>query len=95
MAGKRRWIVLIIMVLALVSLGGARIKPSYGLTTGKRFWMQFGVYPETIKCRGRPVYVLPENGSMAAGVKFEGLSEHGKLTLKQYLCDSKNGGYEV
>jgi c-di-GMP-binding flagellar brake protein YcgR len=77
-----------------LSLGGARIKPSHGLATGKSVWMHIAVYPETIKCRGRPVYVLPVNGSMAAGVKFEGLSEHDKLSLKQYLCDSKNGGYE-
>jgi len=69
-----------------LSLGGTRIETSDSLTTGERFWINIAIHPETIKCRGKAIYVLdPENGSMKAGIQFEELSEHDKLYLRQYL----------
>jgi c-di-GMP-binding flagellar brake protein YcgR len=69
-----------------LSLGGTKIESSNGLMTGERFWMHIAIHPQTIKCRGRAIYVLePENGGMKAGIKFEELSEHDKLYIRQYL----------
>ncbi len=69
-----------------LSLGGARIESSNGLTTGDRFWMHIAIDRQTIKCRGKAIHVLgPESGSMTAGVEFEELSEHDQLHLRQYL----------
>ncbi|MFX0201469.1 MAG: PilZ domain-containing protein [Candidatus Hodarchaeota archaeon] len=69
-----------------LSLGGTRIESSNGLITGERFWMQIAILPQTIKCRGRAVYVLEaENGSTKAGIKFEELSAQNRLLLRQYL----------
>lgn len=70
-----------------LSLGGARIESSNGLTTGDRFWMHIAIDRQTIKCRGKAIYVLVlESEGMTAGVKFEALSEHDKLHLRQYLA---------
>lgn len=69
-----------------LSLGGARIESSSGLTPGDRFWMQIAIDHQTIKCRGKAVYVSGlENGSLKAGIEFEDLSEHDKLFLRQYI----------
>jgi c-di-GMP-binding flagellar brake protein YcgR len=69
-----------------LSLGGSRIEASNGLTTGDRFWMHIAIDRQTVKCRGKAICVLrPESGRMTAGVKFEELSEHDKLYLRQYL----------
>jgi len=55
-----------------LSLGGAGIESSNGLAAGDRFRMHIPIDPETIKCRGKAIYVLgPKNGSMEAGIKFE------------------------
>ena len=69
-----------------LSLGGTRIVTSDSLTTGERFWINIAIHPEKIKCRGKTIYVLkPERGDMKAGIKFEELSVHDKLYLRQYL----------
>ena len=69
-----------------LSLGGTRIRTSYGLITGERLEISIAIQPQVIKCRGKAIYILaPENGSMKAGIKFEELSEHDKLYLRQYL----------
>lgn len=71
-----------------LSLGGTRIKTSYGygLIAGERLEISVAIPPQAIRCRGKAIYVLgPEDGSMKAGIKFEGLSVHDTLHLKQYL----------
>ena len=69
-----------------LSLGGARIESSNGLAAGDRFWMHIAIDHQTIKCRGKAIYVVEtEAGSMKAGVKFEDLSRDEKLYLRQYI----------
>lgn len=69
-----------------LSLGGARIESSNDLTAGDRFWMHIAIDHQTIKCRGKAIYVLEaETGNMEAGVKFEDLSKDERLYLRQYI----------
>lgn len=70
-----------------LSLGGTRIEFSNALTKGNKLWIQIAVEHQTIKCRGEAIYILePDNGNMKAGVKFEELSEHDRLYLRQYIA---------
>jgi len=69
-----------------LSLEGAGIEFSNGLTPGDRFWMHIAIDHQTIKCRGKAIYVLEtDTGSMKAGIKFEDLSKDEKLYLRQYI----------
>ena len=69
-----------------LSLAGTKIESSNGLMTGERFWMHIAIHPQTIKCRGKAIYVLEtDTGSMKAGIKFEDLSKDEKLYLRQYI----------
>ncbi len=69
-----------------LSLGGTRIETSYGLITGQRLEITIAIRPQTIKCRGKTIYVSgPEDGRIKAGIIFEELSEHDKRYLRQYL----------
>jgi c-di-GMP-binding flagellar brake protein YcgR len=77
-----------------LSLGGTRIESSNDLTPGDSFWIHVAIDHQTIKCRGKAIYVFErENGSMAAGVKFEELTEHDRLYLRQYI--SYNTEYQA
>ena len=69
-----------------LSLGGARIETLYCLITGERLEITIAIRPQTIKCRGKTIYVSgPEGGRMKAGIIFEELSEHDRNYLRQYL----------
>jgi len=71
-----------------LSLGGIRIESSNGLTPGGRFWMQFATDHQTMKCRGKAIYVFErEYGNMTAGIKFEELAENDRLYLGQYISN--------
>ena len=48
--------------------------------------MSIAIRPQSIKCRGKAMYVLrPQTGNMKAGIKFEDLSDHDRLYLRQYI----------
>ncbi len=69
-----------------LSLGGARIETLYGLISGETVEITIAIRPQAITCRGKAIYVSGlDDGSMKAGIKFEDLSEHDRLYLRQYL----------
>jgi hypothetical protein len=69
-----------------LSLGGVRIDTPHDLITGERLEMSIAIRPQSIKCRGKAMYVLrPQTGSTTAGIRFEELSEHDKIYLRQYI----------
>ena len=71
-----------------LSTDGVKIKSLYSLTKGERLdiTISFADDSRVIKCRGKVKYVLgPENGKVTAGIQFEGLSEHDRLFLWQFL----------
>jgi hypothetical protein len=69
-----------------LSLGGAGIETPHDLVMGERLEMSIGIRPQSIKCRGKAVYVLhPQNGNIRAGIRFEELSDHDRLYLRQYI----------
>ena len=70
-----------------LSLGGTGIETPYDLIKGERLEMSIAIRPQSIKCRGKTVYVLrPDNGRVKAGIEFEDLSEHDWLYLRQYVA---------
>jgi len=70
-----------------LSTGGARIETPYSLITGERLEITIAIDPQVIKCRGEVVYVLDSMGEgPKAGIRFEELSAHDKIYLRQYLA---------
>ena len=69
-----------------LSLGGTKIESPYSLTRDEGLEITIAIHPQAIKCRGKVMRVLwLENGKIEAGIQFEGLPEHDRLYLRQYL----------
>jgi c-di-GMP-binding flagellar brake protein YcgR len=69
-----------------LSLGGTKIETSCDLLKGQRLEMSIAIHPQSIRCRGKAVYIRgPKSGVIQAGIKFEGLSEHDRHNLLQYI----------
>jgi len=69
-----------------LSLGGTKIETLHSLAKGERLQISIAVHPEVIKFRAKVVYVLwPDAERLQAGVRFDEISEHDKLYLRQYL----------
>ena len=69
-----------------LSMGGTRIETPHTLIMGERLQITIAIHSQVIKCRGEVVHVLESiSDRPKAGIRFEELSRHDKLYLRQYL----------
>jgi c-di-GMP-binding flagellar brake protein YcgR len=69
-----------------LSMGGAGIETIDRLTSGEDLELSIAIDPQVIKCKGTVVYAQsPDGEKLRAGVRFDELSEHDRLYLRQYL----------
>lgn len=75
-----------------LSMGGARIETPYSLIFGEHLDISIAIRPQVIQCRGKVVHVRTSQGDYSpmglrfeAGIRFEGMSEHDRLYLSDYL----------
>ncbi len=69
-----------------LSVGGTRIETPYTLILGERLEISIAIHTQVIRCKGEVVHASESIiDGPKAGVRFERLSSHDKLHLKQYL----------
>jgi c-di-GMP-binding flagellar brake protein YcgR len=69
-----------------LSMGGTRIETLDRLTFGEGLRLSIGIEPQVIKCRGTVVYVERlDDEKIRVGVRFDEISEHDRLYLREYL----------
>ena len=69
-----------------LGMGGAGIETLDRLTSGEGLELSIAIDPQVIKCKGTVVYVQSSDGEkLRVGIRFDEISEHDRLYLRQYL----------
>ena len=69
-----------------LSMEGAGIETLYKLSSGDVLELSIAIDPQVIKCKGKVIHAQwPDGERPRAGVRFDEISEHDRLYLRQYL----------